>query len=130
MPATVSNGDSNLTFYNIVNGKNRSSEVNEQVTDPRTEELLWDVPVASAQDLDDAVAAANRAFKTWRNTTQDERRKVLQSLANCLRENKEVLAKIHMKETGKSLAMATSDVMVSAMHFEYYSTTPRDSVVP
>ncbi|KAI1179829.1 aldehyde dehydrogenase-like protein [Nemania sp. FL0916] len=123
-PAALSNGGSNShaehVFYNIIDGKPRGSDTNEQVVDPRTEELLWDVPMASAQDLDDAVDAANRAFKTWRDSTQADRQKVLQDLADCLRANKDVLAHIHAKETGKSIIMASSDVEVAALHFEYY----------
>jgi acyl-CoA reductase-like NAD-dependent aldehyde dehydrogenase len=122
MPATVLNGDSSFAFYNIIDGKQRGSKVNEQVVDPRTEELLWDVPIASAQDLDDAVDAASRAFKTWKYSPQAERHNVLQAVADCLRANVDVLAHIHMKETGKSLAMAKADVEVSALHYEYYST--------
>ncbi|KAI0809773.1 Aldehyde/histidinol dehydrogenase [Xylaria sp. FL0064] len=123
MPAAIPNGDDpypGLTFYNIVEGKPRSSDVNEQVVDPRTEESLWDVPVASAQDLDDAVDAANRAFKTWKYTSHAERGKVLQDVADCLRANKDVLAYVHMKETGKSQIMASTDVEVAALHYEYY----------
>ncbi|KAI1122792.1 aldehyde dehydrogenase-like protein [Nemania abortiva] len=122
MSAPLPNGDaqSALAFYNIIDGKQRGSEVNEQVVDPRTEESLWDVPVASAKDLDDAVDAANRAFKTWKLTTQAERSKVLQDIADCLRANKEVLAHVHSKETGKSWVMASTDVEVAALHFEYY----------
>ncbi|KAI0394983.1 aldehyde dehydrogenase-like protein [Xylariaceae sp. FL0594] len=100
MPVTATNRDSIFSFHNIIDGKGRSSDSIEQVTDPRTEESLWDVPVASAQDLDDAVAAANRAFKTWRNTTQPERHEILQDLADLLRKHSEVLSEIHMKETG------------------------------
>ncbi|KAI0407822.1 aldehyde dehydrogenase-like protein [Xylaria palmicola] len=122
MPALAPNGDSapSLAFYNVIDGKPRGAEANEQVVDPRTEELLWDVPVASAQDLDDAVEAGNRAFKTWKLSTPAERDEVLQGLADCLRANKDVLAHIHAKETGKSFPMASVDVEVAALHFEYY----------
>jgi acyl-CoA reductase-like NAD-dependent aldehyde dehydrogenase len=123
MPSAATNGSAaGLAFYNIIDGKSRSSEVNEQVVDPRTEELLWNVPIASSQDLDDAVDAANVAFKTWKVASQVERHKVLQDVADCIRANKEVLAQIHAKETGKSQIMADADVEVSALHFEYYST--------
>ncbi len=125
MSAAGPNGDDpypGLAFDNIIDGKPRSSDVKEQVVDPRTEELLWDVPVASAQDLDDAVDAANRAFKTWKYASHAEREKVLQDVADCLRANKDILAHIHMKETGKSLIMASVDVEVAALHYEYYST--------
>lgn len=129
MSAALPNGDSQpgLAFYNIIDGKQRSSKVHEQVVDPRTEESLWDVPVATAEDLDDAVDAANRAFKTWKLTTQAERQQKLQDIADCLRANKDVLTLVHMKETGKSWVMANADVEVAALHFEYYSTRPSGS---
>ncbi|KAI1330711.1 aldehyde dehydrogenase-like protein [Xylariaceae sp. FL0255] len=122
MPATITtNGDTKPVFYNVIDGKGRESDIKEQVTDPRTEELLWDVPIASSQDLDDAVEAARRAFKTWRMTTQEERHKILLDVAAVIREQQSLLADIHAKETGKSIDQATSDVVVAAMHFEYYS---------
>ncbi|GAP85536.1 putative aldehyde dehydrogenase [Rosellinia necatrix] len=122
MSAPAPNGDAyaGLAFYNIIDGKQRSSAATEQVTDPRTEEPLWDAPIASVQDLDDAVEAANRAFKTWKLVPQTGRQKALQDLADCLRANKDVLAHIHAKESGKSLVMSSTDVEVAALHFEYY----------
>ncbi|KAI0970848.1 Aldehyde/histidinol dehydrogenase [Xylaria arbuscula] len=123
MPAAAPNGGDpypGLAFYNIIDGKPRDSDVNERVVDPRTEELLWDVPVATAQDLDDAVDAANRAFKTWKHVSLEERNKALQDIADTLRANKNALAHAHMKETGKSFIMASVDVDVAALHFEYY----------
>lgn len=127
MSAPAANGDANadLTFYNIIDGKKRGSKVNEKVVDPRTEELLWDVPVASIQDLDDAVDAANRAFKTWKNTSHTERQKVLQAIADCLRANKDLLADIQAKESGKSLVMASTDIEVAALHYEYFKDNAR-----
>ena len=66
MPAAVSNSDSGLALDNIIDARQRSSDFKEQVVDPQTEELLWDAPITSAHDLDNAVDAANRAFKTWK----------------------------------------------------------------
>ncbi|KAI1269358.1 Aldehyde/histidinol dehydrogenase [Xylariaceae sp. FL1019] len=123
------NGDANLAFFNIVDGKKRSSDTREQVTDPRTEEQLWDVPIATTEDLDDAVEAAARAFKTWKLTTQAERHKTLQDLADCIRANKELLTEIHTKETGKSWAMGATDVEVSAIQFEYYTSISLEDII-
>ncbi|KAI0205712.1 aldehyde dehydrogenase-like protein [Astrocystis sublimbata] len=122
MPTSTqpSNPHADIAFYNIIDGKPRSSETVEKVVDPRTEDLLWDVPEASAQDLDDAVEAANRAFKTWKLTSQADRHKVLQDVADCIRANADTLAFIQAKETGKSLPMASADIEASAVHFEYY----------
>lgn len=90
-------------FYNIVNDELRGSENTHQVTDPRTEEELWPCPVATTQDFEDAVEAAQRAFTTWSQTTVAERQAALVKLADIIKENAEELAQILMKETGKSV---------------------------
>ncbi|KAJ9138666.1 Aldehyde dehydrogenase [Pleurostoma richardsiae] len=97
-------------FYNIINGEKRSSKESYRVTDPRTEESLWDAPVATASDLEDAVAAANKAFKTWGKSTIAERRAVLAKMADVIRENAAELSALTMRETGKSALMGQIEV--------------------
>ncbi|CAJ2511263.1 Uu.00g068880.m01.CDS01 [Anthostomella pinea] len=121
MPFAAPTGDAGLEFFNIIDGKPRTAKDFDQVVDPRTEEPLWNVPVATAQDLDDAVALAARAFKTWGKTTIAERQKIIQDVADCIHQNREILAIAQMKETGKSWAMANVDVDRAAGHFEYYT---------
>ncbi|OTB03524.1 hypothetical protein M426DRAFT_321679 [Hypoxylon sp. CI-4A] len=123
MPAAESNGTnghSAFQFFNIIDGKPRSSKDHHQVTDPRTEESLWDAPIATSKDLDDAVEAANRAFKTWKKSSLAERQKAVHDVANCILENVDILTEIQRKETGKSKTMSRFDVERSAWHFEYY----------
>ncbi|KAI0020390.1 aldehyde dehydrogenase [Xylariomycetidae sp. FL0641] len=115
------NGHAELKFYNIVNGERRTAKRSDKVIDPRTEEPLWDVPVATPQDLDDAVNAANRAFKSWRNSTTAERQDVLAKLAECCHQNQDVLAEAVTRETGKAKAMAAFEITRAAYHFEYYT---------
>lgn len=40
-------------FYNIVNGEFQGAQVFDNRINPATKERLWDVPVATRQDLDD-----------------------------------------------------------------------------
>ncbi|RYP84667.1 hypothetical protein DL769_001101 [Monosporascus sp. CRB-8-3] len=110
-----------LRFHNIIDGKLRAAEEHHRIIDPRTEEPLWDVPVASSQDLDDAVEAARRAFKTWKKSTVAERQAKISEVARCVDENKELLSKILMKETGKPKLMADNELERTVMHFEYYT---------
>lgn len=131
MPAVETNGangtnntddNSAFQFFNIVDGKPRTSKDNHQVIDPRTEEPLWDAPIATSKDLDDAVEAANRAFKTWKKSTVAERQKAVHDVANVILENADILTEVQRRETGKSKAMSRFDVERSAWHFEYYRT--------
>src|SRR5690242_13782964 len=108
-------------FYNIVNDELRGSKETHRVTDPRTEEELWECPVATAEDFEDAVAAAQRAFTSWSQTTVAERQTLLVKLADVLRANADELASILMKETGKSKILADIDVQGSVAQCLYYS---------
>lgn len=61
------------TFFNIVNGELRSSKAKYHGIDPTTKQHNWDVPVATLEDVDDAVAAANEAYAGWKTTTWEYR---------------------------------------------------------
>ena len=121
--------EGDLQFYNIIDGKIRPSKEHHQVVDPRTEEPLWDAPVASTQDLDDAVAAARRAFKTWKHSTREERVERIEAAARCVEDHMDLLVPILMKETGKSRLGAQIELQRTAAHYRYYSKTELDIFV-
>ncbi|KAH9898760.1 aldehyde dehydrogenase [Xylariomycetidae sp. FL2044] len=122
-PSSPSSSPSAFEFYNIIDGVPRTSEEKHQVTDPRTEEALWDCPVATPGDLDDAVAAAHRAFRTWGRSTLAERHRVLRDLARILYDQAAYLGgEIQRRETGKARALSTLDVERAGWHYEYATT--------
>ena len=114
-----SEGD--LQFFNIIDGKPRPAKESHKGIDPRTEEPLWGAPLATTQDLDDAVAAARRAFQTWKNSTQAERQEKIEAVAQCAEDNTDLLVGTLMRETGKSRVLAESEVSRTIMHYRYYS---------
>jgi acyl-CoA reductase-like NAD-dependent aldehyde dehydrogenase len=116
-------------FYNIVNDELRGSKETHRVIDPRTEEELWECPVASAQDFEDAVTAAQHAFTSWSQTTVPQRQARLIQLADVLRAHADELASILMKETGKSKILADIDVQASVAQCLYYSRTALEDEV-
>ncbi|KAL4734575.1 Aldehyde/histidinol dehydrogenase [Aspergillus similis] len=59
--------ESQIAFWNIINGETRGSQRRHRGTDPRTGQLLWSCPVASKDDLDGAANAAQTAFRNWAN---------------------------------------------------------------
>lgn len=71
-PSRIDNISFN-TFSNIINGELRSSKTKYHGVDPTTKQPSWDVPVATPKDVDDAVAAANKAYSQWRTTTWQHR---------------------------------------------------------
>jgi len=93
-----------LQFFNVIDDGLRGSEKTHRVLDPRTEQELWECPIASAQDFEDAVTAARKAFTSWGQTSLAERQALLEKMAVNLEEHMEELADILAKETGKSVS--------------------------
>ncbi|BBM02710.1 aldehyde dehydrogenase family protein [Microbulbifer sp. GL-2] len=61
------------------------------VINPATEELICEVSEGSAEDVDLAVIAARTAFRTWRNSTAQKRRELLNAIADGMEKRKEDL---------------------------------------
>ena len=62
------------------------------------------MPVATERDLEDAVEAAEAAFKTWSQTTIDERKDAMKAYADGLKSYHEDLATVLTKECGKPVS--------------------------
>src|SRR5690606_20252812 len=72
-----------------------------QVTNPPTEPLLDELSHASAQDLDDALAAVAQGFRVWRVTPAATRQRVLMQGVENLRAQRETIARLLTLEQGK-----------------------------
>jgi acyl-CoA reductase-like NAD-dependent aldehyde dehydrogenase len=90
--------------------------------DPATGEELARVAEASAQDVDAAVEAAKRAFKTWRRTLPAERRAVLLRLADLVEEHAEEFAQLESLDVGKPISdTRLGDVPLAVESLRYYA---------
>src|SRR5437879_13843293 len=70
---------------------------------PATGEVLGQVPLADAADVDRAVQAAHLAFSGWSETPGAERARVLRALAAGLREHREELAHLDALNSGTAI---------------------------
>ncbi|KKA27004.1 hypothetical protein TD95_000512 [Thielaviopsis punctulata] len=119
-----------VKFLNIIDGKPVPATKFERCIDPRTEEPLWEVAVASPEDIDSAVKSAQNALVTWGKTTLDERKAKLVQLAECMKENEEILKEYLMRETGKTRFMAGIEIDTSIAQTLYYvKNTLKDEMV-
>ena len=75
----------------------------EVVRNPATEEPLAEVPSASPEQVDRAVAAARAALGGWRRTPAGERGELLHGVAAWLRDHTEELGRLMALEGGKPL---------------------------
>lgn len=69
--------------------------------DPSTGEKYGTAPVSNEQDIDNAYAAASRAFKEWKKTTPSQRQKALLDFADEVERNAEGLITAEGRNTGK-----------------------------
>ncbi|KAF2401717.1 betaine aldehyde dehydrogenase 1 [Trichodelitschia bisporula] len=98
------------TFYNIVDGQKRSASSFTNGVDPTTAEKLWDVPVATEQDVNDAVDAGNRAFKSWSKTPIEKRRELMNQFVDLYDAYTKEFTTLICKETGKPAMFGGSEV--------------------
>jgi acyl-CoA reductase-like NAD-dependent aldehyde dehydrogenase len=89
------------TFHNIVNGEKRGSDNIHHGVNPATGQQLWDVPIASEQDLNDAVAAAKKAFPAWRDTPIEKRKELLNKIVESYQQHTDDFVNLLCKESGK-----------------------------
>jgi succinate-semialdehyde dehydrogenase/glutarate-semialdehyde dehydrogenase len=110
-----------------IDGKwlNGSDRKGEDVVNPATEKPLAHLPHASAADLDQALAAAEKGLAVWRAIPAYDRAKVLRKAANLLRERAKDIARTMTQEQGKVLAESLAEVLVTADIIEWFAEEGR-----
>lgn len=68
-----------------------------------TDEVVGQAPVGTSEHLDKAIAAARKAFESWRHSSEEERAEACQAIAKVVTDNAEELAVLLTKEQGKPL---------------------------
>jgi aminobutyraldehyde dehydrogenase len=81
----------------------------EDIVNPATGDLITRLPSASQEQIDQAVAAATRAFKTWSLTTPGQRSGMLLKLADRLEAEAEDFARLESQNCGKPYARVVAD---------------------
>lgn len=84
------------------------------ILNPATEETIGTVAHAETADLDEAIAASARAFKTWRAVAPFERAKLMRRAGDLLRERADIIAPLMVQEQGKPLGEARQEVLSAA----------------
>lgn len=88
---------------------------------PFNNELVKEFEVMSNDQVDQIVDKADEAFKSWKNTSFDERAKIIHKVASIMRDRKQELGKLATLEMGKLLRESIYEVELSANIFDYYA---------
>jgi acyl-CoA reductase-like NAD-dependent aldehyde dehydrogenase len=94
------------------------------VIEPATEEVLRELPGASAEDADEAVARAKAAFPAWRRVSPGDRAALMRGLADDLDGRREELAVLEARNAGKPISDARGEMGMVVDTFRYYAGAP------
>src|SRR5438128_4978600 len=110
------------TFKNFVNNEWIAGRNTREVVNPFNGEEIAIVPEASKQDVDQAVRAAREAFDrgSWKDTTAQQRGRILFKMAELVRKNAAMLAELETLNCGKPIVESEFDMNDTATCFEYY----------
>ena len=97
-------------FYQLIDGELVGSESPLEVINPATGRVFARAPNANRAQLDQAVAAARRAFESWSRTSYEARTELLRRLGETLRTHQDSLAELLTREQGKPLSQARDEI--------------------
>ena len=92
-----------------------------QVLDPATGAVFADVASASVEDALSAVASAADALPAWSRTAPRERGEVLRRTFELMMQRQQSLAELIVRENGKAMNDAVSEVRYAAEFFRWYA---------
>lgn len=101
----------------LIDGKLVDAGETMDVINPATGKPFASCPRASKADLDIAAEAAQRAFKTWKKTSVDERRALLRQAAGLIAKNADALASLFTKEQGRPTDLAKQEILGASYWF-------------
>lgn len=116
-------------YANLIDGEMVTAAATLDVINPATEEVIGQVPACGQADLDRAVAAARRAFLSWRKTPVEERRRVINAMADVIAANHEELYRLLTAEQGKPHHQAKGELHGAPAIMKAQATLSLDDVI-
>jgi aldehyde dehydrogenase (NAD+) len=93
------------------------------IINPATEEAVWEVPLASADDVDLGIAAARSAFDVgpWPRLSAAERSRYLHALADAITPRLPLLARLWTAQVGAPIALTRQLVHAGVNRLRFYA---------
>ena len=107
----------------LIDGQWRAGSTDEwmDVVDPRYGKAFAKVSVASPEDIEEAVNAANRSFKTWSRTNVFTRSNLLRKASRILEGKADEIGRLMSQEHGKPALEAIGEAKKGAEILRYYA---------
>lgn len=118
-----------MHYQSLINGVLNDGVSRLDVVNPATGQVFATAARTDASQLEEAVAAARRAFPAWSATSVAERQAMVLALAKAIEENAEEFARLLTMEQGKPITLARQEVSWAAGMFKFFSTMSASDVV-
>ena len=105
----------------LINGEWVTTSDSLEVDNPATGEVIATIPQLDADAVNQAVTAANDAFKLWRKKTPAERGELVRKWYELMMEHTDELATIMTTEQGKPLAEAKGEIAYAASYVKWFA---------
>lgn len=96
-----------------------------EITDPATGKPIGSVPVLGDADIQRAIEAAERAFRSWRDEPAVHRARILKAWYALILANRDELALILTTEQGKPVRESLAEIDISAAYIEWFAEEAR-----
>ncbi|MGI5850091.1 MAG: aldehyde dehydrogenase family protein [Christensenellales bacterium] len=111
----------------IIGGKKVDSadKKTQEVLNPATHTVIDTVPMATKEDVDQAVENAQNGFKLWSATPLHQRIETIYAYIQILKDNRKELITLGMQEIGKTRAMADSEFDITIQLIKNFCESAR-----
>mgnify|MGYP003583272129 CR=1 FL=1 len=101
---------SKIPYAMTIDGQRVFASETGTAINPATETAICEFPLGTRQHLDAAVAAAQRAFLSWRRTSLAERQQMVHKLGDLIEAHQEAFIQLLITEQGKGRAAALWEI--------------------
>jgi len=110
-----------MTYRLLIDGELIDTEHHLDVVNPATGKVFATCPRATGDHLEQAVSAAKRAQRDWRNSDVSQRRQALRQLASRIVEQREQMAEVLTREQGKTLDFARFEIDATVQFINHFA---------
>ncbi|GAA5510837.1 NAD-dependent succinate-semialdehyde dehydrogenase [Novipirellula caenicola] len=107
-------------FPLLIDGRAVTSDKVFEVVNPASEEVIGQVPEIDADAVELALAAAQRAFKTWSRMPLSKRQPLILKYAELLEQHRDEILDLLIAETGKPIGNAEYDFGMLTTCLRYF----------
>jgi acyl-CoA reductase-like NAD-dependent aldehyde dehydrogenase len=110
-----------IVFKLLIGGELIDTQARRAVVNPVDETIAAQVPDADTATMNAAIAAAARAYQSWRVSSYTQRREVVLAMSKAVTDHGEELAKLLVLETGRPMGVAQFEVGLAKQFLDYYA---------